>query len=233
MKKMLTFLITLALTIMPVHAVCSFKEKSEPMTKASNVKVDYEVVEDKQEYEGGTVDNEYFKISILNITEDLYVVVSNDITNEEVTYTFNDVKDGIITFNWEHNEEITNFTFKIYASDKTQCNGEELKTIRKQTPRYNDFYNRAICQDMKDFYLCQKYTTVKNIDESMFIEKVDNFMLGEIDEDGKETENKKPENKILQFINDYKWYLVGGAVVIVIGVTSVIVLKRKKSDLVK
>lgn len=233
MKKLAAFLILLMVYTMPVNAACTYTEKAEANTKAANVKVNYEVVEDKQETEFGTSVNEYFKISILNITKEIYVVVTNDVTNEEVTYTYENSEDGIVTFNWENTENITNFTFKIYASNETPCYNEELKTIRKQTPRYNDFSNRAICEDMEDFYLCEKYTNIAEIDEKMFIDKVASFKDGKITEEGKEKTEENKENKVISIIKEYKWYLIGAGVVIVVGTGVVIVVKKRRGEKVK
>ncbi len=228
MKKFATLLIIAFLSVMHVNAECSYTDKADANTKAANVKVDYEIVEDKQEYEEGTAIDEYFKITILNITEELYVVVKNDVTNEEFRYNYEDTKDGEVTFNWTNTESVTNFTFTIYASSQTVCKDEQLKIINKQTPRYNDFYNRAICENMKDFYLCQKYTNIAEIDESMFIDKVEGFMDGKIDEKGETTENKKEENSFLKFLKENKWYIIGGLVVVAAGATGAIIIGNKK-----
>ena len=71
MKKIVTLLLMLILIVVPVKAEeCSYTAKADAMKKAANVKVDYEVVEDTEKYEdGSTSTDEYFKISILNVTE--------------------------------------------------------------------------------------------------------------------------------------------------------------------
>ena len=233
MKKMLTLLLMLGIGVMPVNAACNYTDKAAANKKAANVKLDYEVVEDTQEYDDGTISvSEYFKMTILNVTEDLYVTVTNDVTNTTNTYRYSDVKDGVITFNWDNNEVITNFTMKVYGSDSSPCKDEELRTIRKQTPRYNDFANRAICEDMKDFYLCEKYTTVENIDESMFINKVTDYAEGKIDDNGENKDDKKDKN-ILYYLNEYKWYIMGGLLVIALGSGIAIVIRNKKYREVK
>lgn len=233
MKKILTLLMVIGIGVMRVNAVCNYTDKAAANKKAANVKLNYEVVEDKQESDDGTVSiNEYFKMSILNVTEDLYVTVTNDVTNTTNTYRYSDAKDGVITFNWDNNEVVTNFTMKVYGSDKSPCQEEELRTIRKQTPRYNDFANRAICQDMKDFYLCEKYTTVENIDESMFINKVSDYAEGKIDEEGESKEEKKDKN-LLYYLNEYKWYIIGCLLVIAVGSGIAIVIRNKKYREVK
>lgn len=233
MKKLLTLLLMLGIGVMPVKAVCNFTDKAAANKKAANVKLNYEVVEDKQEYDDGTISiNEYFKLTLLNVTEDLYVTVTNDVTNTTNTYRYSDAKDGIITFNWDNNDVVTNFTAKVYGSDKSPCKDEELRTIRKQTPRYNDFANRAICEDMKDFYLCEKYTTIENIDESMFINKVTDYAEGKIDDQGESKEEKKDKN-LLYYLNEYKWYIIGGLLVVAIGSGITVVIRNKKYREVK
>lgn len=226
MKKIVTLLLMLILIVVPVKAEeCSYTAKADAMKKAANVKVDYEVVEEKQEYEEGSTTNEYFKITILNISKEIYVEVSNDVNNQSRTYTYDDTDNGIITFNWEENEVKTNFTIKVYASDYSNCKGDLLKTIKFTTPHYNDFYNRAICADMTDFYLCQKYISTDNVDESMFISKIDSFKKGEINNEGEEQPNKKEEKG---FFAKYKWYIIGTLGVVIVVATTLTIIDIKK-----
>ena len=180
-----------------VEAACTNKEKLDVGAKAANIKHNYEIVQDTEQAEDGESTDEYFKITILNISKEIYVEVSNDVNNQSRTYTYDDTDNGIITFNWEENEVKTNFTIKVYASDYSNCKGDLLKTIKFTTPHYNDFYNRAICADMTDFYLCQKYISTDNVDESMFISKIDSFKKGEINNEGEEQPNKKKKRAFL------------------------------------
>ena len=208
-----------------VEAACTNKEKLDVGAKAANIKHNYEIVQDTEQAEDGESTDEYFKITILNISKEIYVEVSNDVNNQSRTYTYDDTDNGIITFNWEENEVKTNFTIKVYASDYSNCKGDLLKTIKFTTPHYNDFYNRAICADMTDFYLCQKYISTDNVDESMFISKIDSFKKGEINNEGEEQPNKKEEKG---FFAKYKWYIIGTLGVVIVVATTLTIIDIKK-----
>ena len=62
----------------------------------------------------------------------------------------------------------------------------------------------------------------------VFIDKVESFMNGKIDEKGETTEKKKDENAFLKFLKENKWYIVGGLVVIAAGATGAIIIGNKK-----
>lgn len=225
MRKSFLTLLVFFLFTSNVEAVCTNKEKLDVGAKAANIKHNYEIVENTEQAEDGVSTDEYFKITILNIVKEIYVEVSNDVNNQTRTYTYNDTDNGIITFNWEENEVKTNFTIKVYASDYSNCKGDLLKTIKFTTPHYNDFYNRAICAEMTDFYLCQKYISTDNVDESMFISKIDSFKKGEINNEGEEQPNKKEEKG---FFAKYKWYIIGTLGVVIVVATTLTIVDIKK-----
>ena len=86
---------------------------------------------------------------------------------------------------------------------------------------------------MEDFYLCQKYTNIKEIDESMFIEKVASFKDGKITEEGKDAEKEKKGNSIISFLRKNRWYIIGGLLVIATASGVAIVIRNKKYREVK
>ena len=51
MKKIFTLLMMVFIGVMPVKAVCNYTDKAAANKKAANVKLDYEVVEDKPEFD--------------------------------------------------------------------------------------------------------------------------------------------------------------------------------------
>jgi len=175
-KKIITFLFLMFIYTIQVEAasLCTYSESNELNSKAANVKVFYEIVKEEVESEMFYL-KKYFKITIANVTKDFYVEVENDNNNELYRYTHLNATDGIITFNWENLDDITNFTFKVYSSDNTSCPDERYKTLYLTTPRFNDFYNRMVCLENPDFYMCQEFVTFKEIEETDFITKFNDF----------------------------------------------------------
>lgn len=210
MKKLLIFLgIFFSFTInVNAASLCSYKEQVTLNQKAANVKANYEVATITRQFEDAAVDIEVFRISIINMTEDFYVEVSNNIDNTKWDFDYDDTDDGIVSFDWD-SEEMTAFTFKVYTSSKTGCPDEVIKTIPLTTPRYNKYSNMAICDDIPEFSLCQRYVTTKEISQEDFLEKVDEYRTGEIDKNGNElNKNQNVLTNVLNFIKEYKWIFV-------------------------
>lgn len=233
MKKFLTFLIVMFLFNINAKAAssCTYEEQTELNSKAANVKISYEIIEEKTEEEEIIHINRYFKVSIVNVTEDFYIVIKNSVNDEEKTFTKDDAQNGIITFNWTDTSEVTNFTAVVYTTNNTNCANEKYKTLYFTTPRYNEYSDRAICSELPDFYLCQEFVTFSEIDNMEFANKLDNYINEENDnekEDPTEPVETPITDKIFNFINKYKWFIIGGVLVITAISITVHRIKTKK-----
>ena len=234
MKKILAILFIVFLYNSNVYAasICDYKEQTAINQKASNVKVSYEVVTETVKFEDMDSTMEAFDISIFNITEEFYVIVKNSVTEEEKYFTSADAVDGVIHFKWTYADNVTNFTIQVFTTNKTSCPDEKYKTVYLTTPRFNTYYNVETCQDNPDFYLCQKFVTFSEIDEEKFFKQLESYKNGEINssgEDPKADTNDKITDKIFEFLDDYKWYMLGGLVIIT-GTTIVIQRIRTKKQ---
>lgn len=230
MKKFLKFFIITFLFIFTksvnAASVCSYEEQIELNQKAGNVKVSYDVVEEVVHYTEDTT-RKLFEISILNITDDLYVVVKNDADKTVITFTSKDVKDGIAKFRWAYVEDVTNFTFDIYTSNKTKCPNEKYKTLTLSTPRYNKYFNWEVCQGNEDFYLCKEFVTAAKIPQKDVFDQIGKYKQHQINENGEEPESKPTFiDNFIKFVNEYKFYIIGGFVLI--GGTSAIIYSKTK-----
>lgn len=232
MKKILAIVFAIFLFNMEVSAasLCSYKEQTEINQKAANVKVTYEVVTDTVHFEDMDSTMEVFDISIFNITEELYVIVKNNITREEKTFTHSDTVDGVATFRWTYAESVTNFTIQVYTTNKTSCPDEKFKTFYLTTPRYNEYYDVEVCQELSEFYLCQKFVTFSEISEEKFFTQLENYRNGDVNNKGEEIPNKdeKLTDKIFNFLDENKWFIIGGLVVIVGGSLIIYRVRTKK-----
>lgn len=235
MKKFLICLLSIFtfLEVTNAESLCSYKEQNELKSKASNIKVKYEV----EEYEEESVDYPIiisrFKISITNLTDEFYVVVTNDQDRSEKTFYSSDATDGIVTFDWDNDEDITNFVFKVYSSDKTKCPNDLYKTAYLTTPRYNPYHKLEICQNNLNFYLCKQYILTAVVDSDTFYKQLDKYLNKEINEEGEkpsdeEKDNTKISDKIFKFINDNKLYILGGIIIVIVGAGVIYYIKDKK-----
>ena len=240
MKKILALIVVSFLFVTNVNAAskCSYAEQTELNGKAGNVKVSYAIkeVDVKGNYinmdTGETYDTskaEVFEITILNLSEDLYVVVTNDIDESVRTIRYGNTSNGMATFIWNNNDNITNFTFNIYSSDKTNCKDEVYKTLYLTTPRYNNLYGYQVCQGLEDFYLCQKYVNFNKVSEGDFYKKISQYNNKEIDDNGEQIVPEKTVfDKIINFIKQNKWFIVSGIVLVAGAVVAINYSKGKK-----
>ena len=174
MKKILLFIFVFFSINANVFAEskCSYTEQAELLNKAANVKANYEVKSEILKFSDMEAEIDYFNISVYNLTEDFYVTIKNDYDNSSKTFRFSDAKDGVIEYRWDNLEKVTNFTIEVFSSTETNCVSEKMKTLYVKTPRYNEYFNREICEELTDFYLCQKYITTSIPTEDKFFEQI-------------------------------------------------------------
>lgn len=222
-----------------VHAVCSYEEQAKLNSEAATIKAVYEEIQkemDKNSYVcGDGVDEctEYypvFKISILNLSENFYVKVSSD-NKFSKTFEYKDAQDGIISFELSDLSKVNTFTFNVYNSSKSGCSQKLNRTFYLTTPRLNEYYNFNICDEIPDYYMCQKYVTYEDKGLTDFIRVTNEY------KDKKDAEeerlNKNFFEKIWTFIKDNKTvFITATAVILTAGVCTIIIVKKKRKDIV-
>lgn len=231
--------------IMSVNAAtCGYEEKAKLNSESANVKANYEIKQrilDKSEYTPpdsiiGTDEEEtyvatvdYIQVNILNLTENMYVEVTNDYDKNKVTYNYSDAQDGNITFNWEDIDSLVTYTIKVYASSNTGCADTVLKTLYLPLPRYNEYSSYDRCTLIPDYYLCQRYVNFDPVDFGDFTQKTDE-QIEKLDETGTSDEpNQKWYQKVGDFVAKHKVAFISGGIVLIVaaGTTAVIVIRRR------
>lgn len=251
MKKIKAFAFTFLLFFLStnVYAVCDVTETNTLNSLATNVRISYEVVqveipmdenfnppdgvsdEDMEDY---VAYQDYFRFYISNVTEELYVVVTNQETNERRTYTYDDVVDGVITFDEVVGISITNYTIEVYSSSATNCPDSLLYTWYETTPMYNVFSESSLCVGIEEFYLCHEYLSVDTSFEN-FNQLVGEYRAGHIDDNGEEiTEPVEDDGGFFEFIGDHLVVVIVVAVIIVAagGLITFVVIKKQRSRIV-
>lgn len=232
MKKMILLLVGLFFLLnssVKADSLCDYKSQSELNGKASNIKASYELVEDVIQFEDGGALTKYFKVSILNLTDEFYIKVKNNINEEEKIYRHSDVKNGIINFNWDDIEDVTNLTIEVYSSSKTKCPDERYRTIYLTIPRHNEFSGRSICEEYTDFYLCQEFVTFSKVNEETFLKQLESYKNKNnvtTDEDQKDEINQ--DKNLIDYINEYKWIIIAGATLVIVVIAIITATKNKK-----
>ena len=243
MKKNLPIIVLLLLLFM-YHNVdaassCSYKEQADLNSEVAKIKVVYEgkteALDDSLfSCDGGgnecAVYRHYFTISILNMSENFYIEASNDVTKERKTFRYSDVKDGVISFNYDNASEITNFTFKVYSSDKTNCKDENYRVIYFTTPKLNPYYEYSLCANNPEHYLCQQYITTEEANFEDFYTQIQKYEK-EKEQSNNEKEHRNFLEKIFDFVDDHKPLMIITTLVVVGGVAAVVIIKKRKEIL--
>ena len=106
-------------------------------------------------------------------------------------------------------------TYKIdvYANGGV-CANEYLHTIYINTPKYNKYYTYDVCDDAKEYKLCQRWAT-HSFNSMEFVENVNEYKM----ERDKIVVSDEEENKmtyILDFFRDYYMYIILGVVIVIV-----------------
>lgn len=248
--KRLTFLVTVFFMGMVVTsaATCDYTERAVLNSEISNVKANYEIKErimDPSEYtipdsiigteeEATYVETtEYIQVNILNLTENLYIEVRNNVNSDVVIYNYSDTTDGNISFNWTTIGTIVTYTIRVYASSNTGCEGTSLKTIYLTLPRYNDYSEYALCTLVPDYYLCERYVTYEKVEFNDFYESITEEIEKTEEEEVIEEETKWYE-AVWDFVKEHKVAFIAGGVCLVVATGTVvfIIIRRRRRDVI-
>lgn len=157
-KKIALCLVIVVLSIFCVKVYaeedtkCNYSSKSKLNKSASTVKATYDIRKD----EAG---KQYFEFFIYNISEDIYVNVSNDVTNEVYDITYAQTDHG--TYNFKVNDIVTIIKYKFAIRGlKYGCSGD-IKKLTVIKPRYNDISELPICSEdsVVETMYCQPWVT--------------------------------------------------------------------------
>lgn len=232
-KKLFLLLSALIFTFFSLNVYaddCSYTEEYALMQEAAKVKVKYATKDHFVPAEGcqgleSCVDikERYFEIYILNLSENFYIEATNSITNEKVTYTYDDVENGTITIIDKNVYDIKNYTFNIYASANTVCYSKKMTTQYLSLPRYNKFYGEDYCSQNPELSICEEYVQFEDMNYEKFIEKTT-----ELDGNGTVQEQTKSwlSNIIDFIINNIVWVITSVCLLALLITGYVIIRKR-------
>ena len=224
-------------------SLCSYSEQVELNDIVANVKASYEIVDeyagkvldvDSTDENGNTPERDsYVKsivLSIMNITDDIYVKLVSD--EGTTTFKYSDTDNGVATYKVNDIEKLNKYTIEVY-SNKYGCAGELFRKFDYQTPVYNYLSEWPGCVSNPDFYYCQQFINTETISFSSFKAQLDEYVANKKNEEQEATqeEEKNLWGKIKEFYSKNAIWINSVLVVIVItGVaTTVILIKKKRS----
>lgn len=235
----LTSVLLFGPNIVNAESSCSYSEQAELNNIAANVKTTYETVKVKT---GTIIDvdasNEFetvymdliesgFDIYVLNVTEDIYVKVSNDKNDEVYTFRNSDTDGGVAKFQTTKTDEMVTYTIEIYAN-KYDCTGEIIRKYTMMTPMFNRYSELQVCADNPDFYYCQEFISTETISYESFYKKLNEYVEKVEVEEQKENEKNLWE-KIKDFYHDNMIAInIAGTVIVIAGVTTTAILIKKR-----
>lgn len=219
MKKIAFWILTLIIIPNSIKAYeCSNTDKERLQKLANNVSVSYE------EYEN----NLYF-LNVIFSGVSNEITISNDQRHEYLIYAnlnnsyFGEVKSYGL-------DSGKNYTFSIYGTKK--CIFQKLRTITIQIPSYNIYYKDNVCQNAREYYLCQKWMTA-NLSYEEFTKKVNDYIS--IRDNKKENNNDNSnEMKQFDFFQFYEKYYVPTFIMMIFILIILILLwikENKKNNL--
>lgn len=237
-KKILVFLCLFIVGVSNASAAstCDYETQVKLNSEAANIKASYEVKEIKtgNKKENDLVDDEPtdetyqgVEVSIYNMTENLYLTVMNTSTNETKIYHYEDTDNGSIKLvrGEDGLEDIVTYQITIY-SNHNDCKAEELKKINLVTPKYNSFSADALCEGSSKYY-CQEYVTE---DLNM---TYDDFLKQSANNNKNNGNGDTDTVKDNDFFKKYGIYIVGGILVILLGVMTTVIVRKKQRSSVK
>ena len=232
-KIILTFI--LLLFSKNTYAECTYTDKANLNKLAANVKIDYEIntktidpnsEEYNGEEEGITLTYDYIDLIFTNISNELYVTGTESTSSEEITVFPTDLVDGKKTISYFDTSFIRKYTFKIIASDESNCGGETLKTLYVTLPMRN-IYADYCGEEETDFYMCKPFVTTSIDSYSTFSKKYDAYHNKDTKEDNT-TKEDKWYDIVLNKIDNYKYYILGVISIVIVIIIIVRIIKTKK-----
>ena len=157
--------------------------------------------------------------------------MTNNVDSTPRFYTADNAVNNIITIPSPNN--YTNVEFKINVHTQGgACSPEVVRVITVKTPRFNERAGFSICNEARDFYLCQEsMMSDYEVTDFEFTRLVSEHIDRKTTEAEKEAEanNKSFFGQILDFIVEYWVFITAGGVIVAgITVAAIVVWRRKR-----
>jgi len=205
-KLLLAFLLLIIPTLKVEGYYCNYQDVAKYKKIASNINYSYEY----EEINGDAI----FHITFVNLNSALYLKDSN---SNVYNYTSSE-----LVVNAKSGE---NLVFYVYPTDR-YCDDEYIYSIRIQLPTYNMYYNDPVCDTVKNYTLCNKWSTHKLTYEK-FVQNVNEYKESL---EPKEIVIEKEEKGLYEYIIEYilKYHYI--IIIIVIASSSIVIYTRSKKN---
>lgn len=193
---------------------CEYSEISKLKSYVSNINLSYDYYLSNNQI--------YFRVTINNIVPGIYFIDSQT----DKKYTYYDSVDGEIIIS-DYKNATGNYKF---YSELSKCPGVKLGTKYYKLPTYNKYYTDPLCENNRNYSLCQKWVDVK-YSYSEFKKLINDY------NEKKEEMLEEQEHEIIyeqtffddlvKFYIDYYYFILIG--IIIVCVIAMIISKKKNS----
>ena len=219
--KRIVFIVFMTMIFLnKVNATCTYEEKQELSEESKTINAYFEA----------DVSNNIFKFNLVNLSENLYVVLSNDINDTKYTIYGLDLKDGNYSYDEPEINKSGTYTLNIY-SNKGECVGENISSRRIKKGVINKFAKQDVCKGLEEYYYCNSVLNTEiNISDDEVYKKIEDYKNLSIEK------NEVVEEKfnIKDFIKEHKMIFIIICSILFIIVVVVIIkiyLNKRKSKL--
>ena len=209
MRRMIYFIVTLfaLFYIDNAFALCTNNEKSlyKKITSNINISYDYHVVNNKP----------LFDITLSNVFN-VYMEDENGNRHDP------DANNQIILTG-----KLSGKSYKYTFYGGPTCTGQKISILYAQTPTYNKYYNLEVCDDAREYKLCQKWVS-HGLSREDFVINVQNYKK---ERDSKPEEPVKSKFSVLSFILSLFtniWFYVVLIPIIIFIVIKIVKAKKDK-----
>jgi hypothetical protein len=221
-------------------ATCDSTELKKLYSIANNIKVGYEVetktVENANyEVDGGspTMVISNIIIDIYNMTDDIFIIASNNINNSSKTIIYSDTDNGKYKLDtYDNFNALGTYTFDIYAKNEP-CFPQKINTIEFAKPIENPYYYTKECKENLDIPFCAQFVTVlnQNIDIFNMDEEIENYRKTSTKNTTTKKEEPTNDNNVVKFITEKKYYFIGTGVLILGIIILVKIVKKRRNQI--
>lgn len=207
-KSLIIFIILIFSFNINLNAECSDKKLINE-AKAVTVLSEPKITEDGYRY---------FLITVKNVKDNMVVLMIED-DGTEYRYAYADTNKGTIELENEFIFLESTYDIEIYSIDE-KCQNMLLETKKASTIKFNDYSKYEVCENNKEFELCQPFYEGEKVSEEVFNNAINEYI--------KEKE-KTVWEKSLDIVKEYYPYVLIPFVLITSGYyISLNVNRRKK-----
>jgi hypothetical protein len=183
-----TIITIFLLTIKVDAATCSSEEKNNLIKLSKNIEIIPYLDEDYN-----PMHQYFYSVNITNFSKEVYVIDSKG-NRFEYEESYND--DYLFGL-YKPGETVT---FKAYGAYGGNCPDTILTTFLVKFDYYNDYSTYKECEGIGEFYLCKRNYSGTIESEEWFLNQIDKYKKGEIE--NIDIEPKEEKNVIKEFFSN-------------------------------